>query len=194
MALLGQAAIAMWWDVAAEWQQEFEDWHTHEPFPERMGIPGFLRGARWASADGGPGCFVMDELDGHETLSSEACLARLNRPSPWSTQLMPQHRNMVRSQCRLLSSAGGGIGRCAMTLRLGPQDGLGDPRRPGPGGGLGLRGHRLRRRSVAPAASGRTRRRRLVRPWGHAQHHDGPVPALVRGDACGLRVRMNRSG
>jgi hypothetical protein len=126
VALLGQAAIAMWWDVAAEWQQEFEDWHTHEHFPERMGIPGFLRGARWASADGGPGYFVMYELERHETLSSPAYLARLNNPSPWSTKLMPQHRHMVRSLCRVLSSAGGGIGRCAMTLRLCPQDGRGD--------------------------------------------------------------------
>ena len=54
MGLLGQAALAMWWEVADEWRQEFEDWHTHEHFPERMGVPGFLRGSRWASADGGP--------------------------------------------------------------------------------------------------------------------------------------------
>lgn len=126
MALLGQAAIAMWWDVAAEWQQEFENWHTHEHLPERMGIPGFLRGSRWASADGGPGYFVMYELERHETLSSPGYLARLNQPSPWSTKLMPQHRHMVRSQCRVLHSAGSGIGRCALTLRLCPQDGRDD--------------------------------------------------------------------
>lgn len=126
MALLGQAAIAMWWDVAAEWQQEFEDWHTHEHFPERMGIHGFLRGSRWASADGGPGWFVMYELERCETLSSPGYLARLNQPSPWSTKLMPQHRHMVRSQCRVLSSAGAGIGRFAMTLRLCPQGGRED--------------------------------------------------------------------
>lgn len=126
MALLGQAAIAMWWDVADAWQQEFEDWHTHEHLPERMGIPGFLRGSRWASADGGPGYFVMYELERHETLSSPGYLARLNKPSPWSTKMLPQHRNMVRSLCRVLSSTGGGIGRCAMTLRLCPQGGRED--------------------------------------------------------------------
>ena len=48
MALLGKAAIAMWWDMAAHWRAEFEDWHSHEHFPERMGIPGFRRGSRWA--------------------------------------------------------------------------------------------------------------------------------------------------
>ena len=53
MALLGQGAIAMWWDIAPDRRAEFEDWHTHEHFPERMGIPGFQRGSRWADADGG---------------------------------------------------------------------------------------------------------------------------------------------
>jgi hypothetical protein len=48
------------------------------------------------------------------------------RDRPWSTKLMPQHRNMVRSLCRVLGSAGGGIGRCAMTLRLCPQAGRDD--------------------------------------------------------------------
>jgi hypothetical protein len=47
MAFLGQAAIAMWWNMAAEHWEEFEHWHSHEHFPERMGIPGFLRGSRW---------------------------------------------------------------------------------------------------------------------------------------------------
>lgn len=126
MALLGQAAIAMWWDMAPDWRLEFEDWHSHEHFPERMGIPGFLRGSRWASATGGEGFFVMYELDRYETLSSDGYLARLNQPTPWSTKLMPQHRHMVRSQCRVLESVGGALARHALTLRLSPLAGRGD--------------------------------------------------------------------
>jgi len=45
MAFLGQAAVAMWWNIAPEHREEFEHWHSHEHFPERMGIPGFLRGS-----------------------------------------------------------------------------------------------------------------------------------------------------
>ena len=120
MALLGQGAVAMWWDIAPAWRAEFEDWHTHEHFPERMGIPGFLRGARWAAVDGGPGFFVMYELEAYETLVSEGYLARLNAPTPWSTKMMPHHRNMVRSQCRVLASRGGGLSRHALTVRLAP--------------------------------------------------------------------------
>ena len=123
MALLGRGALAMWWDMAAEHRAEFEHWHSHEHFPERMGIPGFLRGSRWAAADGSDGFFVMYELADYETLTSPGYLARLNDPSPWSTRLMPHHRNMVRSQCRVLESAGGAIARHALTLRLSPAPG-----------------------------------------------------------------------
>ena len=120
MALLGKGALAMWWDISPERRAEFEDWHTHEHFPERLGIPGFLRGSRWAAVDGGGGYFVMYELEAYETLVSDGYRARLNAPTPWSTQLMPHHRNMVRSQCRVLESKGGVLSRHALTVRLTP--------------------------------------------------------------------------
>jgi hypothetical protein len=123
MALLGRAAIAMWWDISAEKKAEFEHWHSHEHLPERLAIAGFERGSRWAAADGGLGFFVLYELDDYETLSSPQYLERLNHPTPWSTQLMPHHRNMVRSQCRVVASSGAGLARAMLTLRLSPAAG-----------------------------------------------------------------------
>ena len=126
MALLGCAAIAMWWDISPERKTEFEDWHSHEHLPERLAIPGFNRGSRWAAADGGPGFFVLYELDDYETLSSPQYLERLNHPTPWSTQLMPHHRNMVRSLCRVVATEGAGMARAMLTLRLSPDVGASD--------------------------------------------------------------------
>jgi hypothetical protein len=123
MTLLGEAAVAMWWDMAPANRAEFEDWHSHEHFPERMSIPGFLRGSRWASAEGTGGFFVLYELATYETLTSSDYLARLNDPTPWSKKMMPLHRNMIRSQCRIAESYGGGIARAMMTLRLSPTEG-----------------------------------------------------------------------
>ena len=120
MALLGEAAIAMWWEMDPSMRREFEHWHSHEHFPERLSIPGFLRGSRWAQTDGGNGFFIMYELDRYATLSSPDYLERLNKPTPWSTKLMPYHANMVRSQCRVLESRGGATARYALTLRLSP--------------------------------------------------------------------------
>ncbi|RYF76532.1 MAG: hypothetical protein EOO29_22640 [Comamonadaceae bacterium] len=123
MALLGKAALAMWWDIAAPALAEFEHWHAHEHFPERLGIPGFRRASRWTQADGGEGIFVLYELDNHAVLGSPAYLARLNAPSPWSVRMMPHHRHMVRSQCRVLESCGGSTARQALTVRLSPEPG-----------------------------------------------------------------------
>jgi hypothetical protein len=131
MPLLGKAAVAMWWDMAAQHRTEFEDWHSHEHFPERLGIPGFERATRWASASGDEGFFVMYELDAYETLSSAAYFARLNDPTPWSVKMMPRHRNMVRSQCRVLESHGGGVAGALLTIRLSPAPGQADALRDG---------------------------------------------------------------
>lgn len=126
MALMGKAALAMWWDVAADIRSEFEDWHSHEHYRERLGIPGFLRANRWSLADGGEGVFQMYELESHEVLSSGAYLDRLNSPTPWSTKMMPHHRNMVRSQCRVLESGGASVSRNALTVRFSPLPGQED--------------------------------------------------------------------
>lgn len=38
MALLGQAALAMWWDMAPDMDAEFQRWHSHEHLRERLAI------------------------------------------------------------------------------------------------------------------------------------------------------------
>ena len=120
MSLLGQAAVAMWWNIRPEQRSEFGDWHSHEHFPERLGIPGFRRGSRWTSTLDAEGFFVLYELERYETLSSSGYLERLNAPTPWSTKMMPHHLNMVRSQCRVAASFGGGVATSLATIRLSP--------------------------------------------------------------------------
>jgi hypothetical protein len=126
MAMLGKAALAMWWDVAPYLRAEFEHWHAHEHFQERLGIPGFRRATRWTSAEGGEGFFVMYELEDYGILASAPYVARLNAPTPWSTRMMPHHRNMVRSQCQVLESHGAVTARHALTVRLSPGVGQAD--------------------------------------------------------------------
>ncbi|WGR68912.1 MULTISPECIES: hypothetical protein [unclassified Bradyrhizobium] len=123
MSLLGEAAVAMWWSVGAEQRSEFGDWHSHEHFPERMSIPGFRRGSRWTSTEDAEGFFVLYELAQYETLTSRGYLDRLNAPTPWSTKMMPHHLGMVRSQCRVAASFGGGIATLLATIRLSPDTG-----------------------------------------------------------------------
>jgi hypothetical protein len=123
MSLLGKAAVAMWWNIHPDQRSEFGDWHSHEHFPERMSIPGFYRGSRWTSTLDAEGFFVLYELEQYETLTSKGYLDRLNAPTPWSTKMMPHHLNMVRSQCRVEASFGGGVATSLATIRLSPQPG-----------------------------------------------------------------------
>ena len=123
MPLLGQGALAMWWEVTASARPEFEDWHSHEHFAERLALPAFLRATRWTDADGGEGIFQLYEIERHDVVKSAPYLKSLNTPSPWSTAMMPHHRNMVRSQCHRLESHGSALARHAAVFRLSPAAG-----------------------------------------------------------------------
>jgi hypothetical protein len=121
--MLGRAAVAMWWDIAPEMQSEFEDWHTHEHMPERLAIPGFLRGSRWIALSGEPSYFVLYEASRLATITRGTYVKRLNNPTPWSRKMMPHHRNMVRSLCRARASFGGGWSSVLGTIRFTPSPG-----------------------------------------------------------------------
>ena len=114
--MLGKAAVAMWWDVAPEVRDEWEEWHTCEHMPERLGIPGFLRGSRWT--DGNGAYFVLYETADASVLTGSAYLERLNNPTPWSRRMMPHHRNMVRSLCLVRCGYGEGVPGVLATLRF----------------------------------------------------------------------------
>jgi len=110
----------MWWEVSPEARSEWEDWHTHEHMPERLSIPGFLRGTRWVAHSGQPSYFVLYETANLKTVTSGAYLERLNHPTPWSQPMMPHHRNMVRSLCRVRAAFGGGLAHALATIRFSP--------------------------------------------------------------------------
>jgi len=100
-----KAAVAMWWDIAPEIRTEWEEWHSHEHMPERLSIPGFLRGTRYVAVSGAPSYFVLYEAADLSVITSGPYLERLNNPTPWSQKMMPHHRNMV---ARYASCARGG--------------------------------------------------------------------------------------
>lgn len=114
----GQAAIAMWWDVAADVRAEWEEWHTCEHMPERLAIPGFLRGTRWVGLADEGSYFVLYEAQALATITSGPYLERLNNPTPWSRRMMPHHRNMVRSVFLVRCGYGEGVPAVMATVRF----------------------------------------------------------------------------
>lgn len=126
MRLLGEGVLVLWFDVDVDQTAEFEDWHSHEHMPERLRVPGFLRGVRWVLPSGAPTYFVMYEVVNFDTLTSVPYLERLNNPTPWTAKVMPHVRNTTRSLCRIRGSFGLGIGQTMLTIRFSPAVGQED--------------------------------------------------------------------
>ncbi len=121
MPLLGSAAMLLSFDVEADAVEEHDRWHTHEHLPERLAIPGFRRGTRWLATGDGPRYMVVYEVESLSTLASEAYLARLNNPSPWTRKMMPHYRGMTRGLCAVAGSFGFGQGSSAALVRFSPE-------------------------------------------------------------------------
>ena len=126
MALLGKAAMLLSFDIATDAITEHDDWHTHEHFPERLSIPGFLRGSRWIAQQGQPRYFVLYEVEAVEVLASAAYIERLNHPTPWTAKMMAHYRGMTRGLCTVRASFGLGLGQAALLTRFKPEPGKED--------------------------------------------------------------------
>ena len=50
MPLRGRAFFSMWSGVLQGYERELDRWHTIEHMPERLGVPGFLRGRRFRAS------------------------------------------------------------------------------------------------------------------------------------------------
>ncbi len=123
MPLLGSAAMLLSFDVVEDAIAEHDQWHTQEHLPERLSIPGFVRGTRWVALSGQPRYFAMYEVERLATLTSAAYLERLNHPSPWTAKIMPHYRGMTRGFCSVTRSFGVGIGHAGLLLRFKPAAG-----------------------------------------------------------------------
>lgn len=120
MPLLGKAAMLLTFNIEEEVVAEHDHWHTHEHLPERLSIPGFLRGTRWISLRDSPRYAVIYEVERLETLGSEAYLKRLNNPTPWTSKMMTHYRGMTRGLCSVERSHGLGTGHYSLLIRLEP--------------------------------------------------------------------------
>jgi hypothetical protein len=116
--LLGEAAIAIWCQIDAPLRAEHDAWHSGEHLPERLAIPGFLRGRRCRAADEAAAWpyFILYEVRDAPVMTSAAYLERLNNPTPWSRKMFASCR-LSRTLCRVVESRGNGVGGTVLTLQ-----------------------------------------------------------------------------
>ena len=123
MALMGQGVLIIWHAMTPEGDQEMIRWHDKEHVAERVGIPGFLRGRRYDSADRPREYLDIYETEDAETVRSAPYILRLNFPTEWTKRVLPHFRNTVRFGCRVVLTTGRGQGGGLLALRARPAAG-----------------------------------------------------------------------
>ena len=118
-----RGVLAIWNDVDPEGEDDFNQWYTREHIPERVGVPGFLRGRRYVAAAADLKYCAFYETESLDVLTSPAYLERLDNPTEWTRRIMPLFRNMHRSACRVTQRLGIGEGGAVATLRFAPRPG-----------------------------------------------------------------------
>lgn len=119
--------LALWNDCVAEHRDTYEAWYAEEHLPERLGLPGFLRGRRYAAIGPGTEYFTYYEVKSAEVLVSDVYLERVNDPTPRTCFVMAEaFRNMSRTICDVAARHGRMRGAWAVTVT---GTGLPDPER-----------------------------------------------------------------
>jgi hypothetical protein len=117
-ALLGNAAVLVWNDVAENGREQFYAWHDKEHIPERLAIPGFRRGRRFIKPGHSPEWLTMYEAGDLAVVTSPEYLARLNAPTPSTVSTLRYFRNTSRAVCRVVCSVGSSTGGHVLATRL----------------------------------------------------------------------------
>src|SRR4029453_448741 len=118
-AMTGSGFLAIWSDVTPEQETDYLHWLTREHTIERLSVDGFLAVRVYRSSLTNV-CryFIHYELCSADVLGSDAYLARLNAPTPWSQRIMPILGNFVRGGGRVVAKAGTGRGCALAALKL----------------------------------------------------------------------------
>jgi hypothetical protein len=125
MSLAGGAFLALWNDVAAEHDDEYNRWHSTEHVAERVSVPGFIAGRRYIALEPAQQVqshveryFTLYEIDTLDVLDSAPYRHLLDHPSAWSASMRPHFRNLVRAGCASTWSTRRGIGAYVAVVRL----------------------------------------------------------------------------
>ena len=121
MSLLGSAVLVNWGGIVKDKEIEYNDWHSKEHMPERISLPGFLRGLRAVGISGtnlNHKYFMMYEAERKEVFTSTKYLKRLNNPTEWTKNFFSNYLSPSRTICSVISSKSIGVGGYLATIRF----------------------------------------------------------------------------
>ena len=120
-----QGLLAVWVDIPAALDADFNDWYDREHLAERAGIAGFRTARRYIAEAAKPKYHALYETDSLAVFGS-ADYKRYLGPlmTGWSKRIMGAFENNHRRCCRFVTGAGGGIGAMVASLRFRAEDAL----------------------------------------------------------------------
>ena len=121
MGLLGSAVLVNWGGILKAKEIEYNEWHSKEHLPERISLPGFLRGLRATGISGtdlNHKYFMMYEAEQKEVFISKKYLERLNNPTEWTKEMLSNYLSPSRTICSVISSKSIGVGGYLSTIRF----------------------------------------------------------------------------
>ena len=118
MAIAGTGCFIAWYNVRPGSEADHDQWHTHEHMIERVAIPGFLQGFRYRSIQDAPRVCGIYWASSVAAFTAPPYQERLNNPTPWTKQVMPNVVDMNRTLCTVASSSGHGTGGDLLTIQL----------------------------------------------------------------------------
>lgn len=121
MSLLGSAVLVNWGGIMPDKEEDYNQWHSKEHMPERISLPGFLRGYRAIGIEGtnlNHKYFMMYEAKNKEVFVSKEYLERLNNPTKWTKEILSNYISPSRTICSVISSKSIGSGNFILTVRF----------------------------------------------------------------------------
>jgi hypothetical protein len=116
--MMTHGILAVWSDVDAAGEDDYNAWYEREHLFERLEVPGFHCGYHYLTVSGSPRYFTYFVTDNAAVMASQAYLAQANRPAPWTRRVLPYFRNTNRTACNVVRRIGRGFGVASLTIRL----------------------------------------------------------------------------
>jgi len=92
-----KALLLVTMEPSAGFEDEFNDWYDTEHFPQRMGLPGFETGSRWACLSGWPRWLAIYDVASRAALETPEYLAvSLAQATPWSKRVAARTTGRMR--------------------------------------------------------------------------------------------------
>jgi hypothetical protein len=111
--------LLTWMNVDPQHEDEFNRWYDREHIEERVRIPGFLSGARYLNAGGGPRYLGLYRTESLAVFDSPAYRDAFGHQTPWSVANLGRMRDAIRRVSSIAIEVGFGSGAWVAVVRLG---------------------------------------------------------------------------